>query len=289
MTLLEDVREGGYSEEPEIAEQDIKAWRESMEQALVGASRRWPGAPTSMDGEDASRLVELLEEQLREIDLLLRQRYGMPHHHNVSDPLAELLLIILSRKTPEVAYLRAFERLLDSVNSWDEIEGMDEDDLLDMVEDGGLGGKKVVAIQEMLRLVGAKDDAYSMAFVHDLDDAELKSFLMSVPEVGPKSALCVMMYALERAAFPVDAHVGRTLMRMGVFELIGLDLAKLDHKQKQRYLEKLVPPDLRYSLHVLGLSLGRDICGAGTPDCASCPLPELCKTGAEALAAEDLE
>lgn len=289
MTLLEDVRDGGYSEEPDIPDRDIEAWREFMESALVGAHQRWPGAPTSMEGEDATRLVELLEEQLREIDLLLRRCYGMPHHHNVSDPLAELLLIILSRKTPEVAYLRAFERLLDSVDSWDDIEVMNENDLLGMVEDGGLGGKKVVAIQEMLRLVRERDDTYSMDFAYELEDTELKSFLMSVPEVGPKSALCVMMYALERAAFPVDAHVGRTLMRMGVFELIGLDLAKLDHKQKQRYLERLVPPDLRYSLHVLGLSLGRDICGAGTPNCGSCSLPKFCETGAAALATGEEE
>jgi endonuclease III len=165
------------------------------------------------------------------------------------------------------------------VDAWEEIHDMDEDKLLEMVEDGGLGGKKVIAIREMLKLVYEKDDSYSLAFAEKLEDSDLKAFLMSVPEVGPKSALCVMMYAMKRAAFPVDAHVGRTLMRMGVFELVGLDLSKLDHKQKQRYLERLVPPDLRYSVHVLGLSLGRDICGARTPACGSCSLTELCKTG----------
>ena len=43
------------------------------------------------------------------------------------------------------------------------------------------------------------------------------AFLCTLPEIGPKSAACVMMCSLDRPAFPVDAHVGRVLERLGIF------------------------------------------------------------------------
>lgn len=289
MSLLEDVREQGYSTEPAFDEQIVDAWREDMIASLMQARAAWPGAPTRLEPEDARATVAVFEETLRRVDARLRETYGVAHHHNVQDPMAEVLLILISRKTPEDAYLRAFERLLGSVDSWQEVRDLDEDELFEMVQDGGLGQKKVTAIRELLELVEDTFGEYSLEATREWEDARLKKFLMSVPEVGPKSALCVMMYAMERAAFPVDAHVGRTLMRMGMFELVGLNLSRLDHKQKQRHLEELVPPDLRYSLHVLCLSLGRDLCGAGRPRCHACPLGSICAHGLDVLQAASHE
>lgn len=279
MSLLDEVLRRGESTEPGFDDETVEAWRARTAAHMTGDKPSWPGAPVDLDDAQARRRVAAFELRLREIDTRLRSEYGLPSHHNVADPMAELLLIILSRKTPERAYLAAFERLLGAVDSWADISRMNDDTLLEMVEDGGLGGKKVDAIRDMLARVLDRFEGYSLEQLEGLDDSEVRAFLSSIQEVGPKSALCVMMYAMGRAAFPVDAHVGRTLMRTGVFDLLGLDLSTMDHKQKQRYMADLAPPDLRYSLHVTCLSLGRDVCPARTPRCGECVLATTCETG----------
>jgi DNA (cytosine-5)-methyltransferase 1 len=53
-----------------------------------------------------------------------------------------------------------------------------------------------------------------------------------------------MMCSLDRPAFPVDAHVGRILERLGTFRTVGIELAGTNHKIKQRLLWDAVPPVL---------------------------------------------
>lgn len=285
MSLLDDVRERGYSTEPSFDDAFIGAWKIRLVQLLLTSPNRpaWPNAPHGIDEQEAATRLEVLQSTLGEVDQLLRERYGLSHLYNVKDPMAELLLIMLSRKTPEDAYLRAFERLLDGHDSWEGIHTMSDAKLISMVEDGGLAGKKAVAIKSMLSRVHQLSGDYSLDGLHDKTDREVFDFLTSLKEVGPKSTLCVMMYSLGRAAFPVDAHVGRIMMRLGTFKVVGLKLETLDHKQKQRYLADLVPPHLRYSLHVNALMLGREICPASTPQCNICPLASHCETGQERL------
>ena len=69
-----------------------------------------------------------------------------------------------------------------------------------------------------------------------------------------------MMCSLDRPAFPVDAHVGRVLERLGALRRVGIELAGRDHKVKQRLLWDAVPPALRYPLHVNLLVHGRSVC-----------------------------
>ncbi len=281
MSLLEQIMDTGYSSETTFGKALISAWRQRVIRALVSPPSRlpWPGHPGKLELDAATNRLNTLHDYLEGVDMILRQRYGVPHLHNVRDPLAELLLIVLSRKTPEDAYLRAFHRLLQSHDSWEDIHHMEEDELQDMVEDGGLASKKVAAIRGMLTTIHDTFGEYSLESLEQMSDQDVLKFLASLDEVGPKSALCVMMYALERPAFPVDAHVGRFLTRLGIFTVLGLDLGALDHKQKQRYLQDLVPPELRYSLHVNALMIGRELCPASSPSCEDCPLSDRCYTG----------
>ena len=85
-----------------------------------------------------------------------------------------------------------------------------------------------------------------------------------------------MMCSLDRPAFPVDAHVGRVLERLGTFRMIGIELRGTDHKVKQRVLWDAVPPGLRYPLHVNLLVHGRTVCLPRRPRCHQCVLAASC-------------
>src|SRR5579872_1534068 len=86
-----------------------------------------------------------------------------------------------------------------------------------------------------------------------------------------------MMYAFGRRVFPADTHVGRVFARLGPYRELGLDLKGQDHKQLQKTLADIIPPNLRYSLHVNLVEHGRNVCRAKNPLCDRCDLRPFCR------------
>ena len=108
-------------------------------------------------------------------------------------------------------------------------------------------------------------------------DEKLEEFLCSLPEIQRKSAYCIMMYLFGRQVFPGDTHVGRVLSRLGPYRELGLSLEGRDHKKLQGDLADLVPPNLRYGLHVNLVQHGRTICRSERPLCDQCELRNFCQ------------
>lgn len=189
--------------------------------------------------QEADRLADIAAE--------LADAYGSPDLGNKADPVDEIVYIALSRRTRESAYQRAYDDLKARWQTWEEVAHARERDVAATIASSGLGQRKARSIQgALLRL----EDRFGRCClpVEDWSDAETASFLESLPEVGPKSAACIMAMALGRRTFAVDAHVGRVLSRLRLYAPLGLDLAALDHKQRQAILPPLVPPALRRDL-----------------------------------------
>ena len=99
------------------------------------------------------------------------------------------------------------------------------------------------------------------------------AYLCTLPGVGPKSALCVMMYSLGFDVFPVDAHVNRVLSRIGAIRLGA------KHYQAQALLPSFIPNGHSKELHVALVLHGRQVCKPQDPLCGVCTIRHLCKTG----------
>jgi endonuclease III len=216
---------------------------------------------------------------LREITLRLADLYGTPDLGNKADPVDELVYIILSRRTREGAYQRAFSALKAAFPRWEALVDAREEEIESIVAFCGLGRRKAVSLKSALSALIDRFGACTLEPTRDWADDDVAAFLCTLPEVGPKSAACVMMCSLDRPAFPVDAHVGRVLERLGVMTDLGLELQGRDHKFKQRVLWDAVPPSLRYPLHVNLLVHGRTTCLPQRPRCAGCNLNEFCRHG----------
>src|SRR5581483_6576487 len=89
------------------------------------------------------------------------------------------------------------------------------------------------------------------------------------PGVGPKTAACVLVFAMGRAAFPVDTHVHRIVTRLGWIP------PQTTADRAYRLLGPLIPPSARYDLHVALIGHGRTVCDAQRPRCAVCVLRDL--------------
>jgi DNA (cytosine-5)-methyltransferase 1 len=226
--------------------------------------------------EELSDRLDAGISYLREIARILALLYCTPDLGNKADPTDELVYIILSRKTPEKAYQETFAALKARFPHWDDLLDAPRTEVERIVSPGGLAGKKATSLFGALKIIRDTFGSCTLEPAREWSDERLEDFLCSLPEIETKSAYCIMMYSFGRQVFPADTHVGRVLSRLGPYRELGLDLNGLDHKKLQRVLADLIPPPLRYSLHVNLIEHGREVCRATRPLCEECDLRPFC-------------
>jgi endonuclease-3 len=210
--------------------------------------------------------------RVRAIERRLMKRYGPLEPPRRTDPLEELILTVQSQHTSDLNAERAFAALRSAFPTWDDVVRAKPERVADVIRSGGLANTKAVRIQRILREIREREGRYDLSFLSRRSDDEVHEYLTSLPGVGPKTAAVVMSFSLGRAAIPVDTHVHRVSGRLGLIP------PKTSADKAHRILEDLVPPELRTSLHVGLIRLGREICKAGRPRCEECPLVDLCPT-----------
>jgi endonuclease III len=109
---------------------------------------------------------------------------------------------------------------------------------------------------------------------------EALTYLQTLPGVGPKTAACVLLFAIGQPAFPVDTHVWRVSRRLG---LIG---PRVTAEAAHEVLDRLIPLEWRHTMHVDLIRQGRQICHAQRPECPRCPLRSECQYYWAIVAAE---
>jgi len=93
--------------------------------------------------------------------------------------------------------------------------------------------------------------------------------LLELPGVGRKTANVVLSVAFEQAAIAVDTHVFRVANRLSLVR------AKTP-EEVERQLQRVVPKAMWSDAHHRLIHHGREICFARNPNCAGCPLVDLC-------------
>jgi endonuclease-3 len=217
--------------------------------------------------------------RVRAIVNRLRKRYGELVPPRAVDPLEELILTVLSQHTSDINAGRAYAALRRRFPSWGDVVDARPGDVADAIRSGGLANTKAPRIQSILREVREREGAFDLSVLWRLDDAEARSYLTSLPGIGPKTAAVVMSFALGRDTIPVDTHVHRVARRLGLVPPTS------SAERADRLLHDLVPDGLRTPLHVALIQLGREICKAPTPRCRVCPLKDLCPTAPRYLGA----
>jgi endonuclease III len=138
------------------------------------------------------------------------------------------------------------------------------------ISGAGLSEQKAPRIKAILKKIFHDFGHTSLDSLFQMAPADAEAYLCDLPGVHLKTAKCVLMYALGQPVLPVDTHVLRVAKRLELLdERATLPRANLD-------LEKIVPPELRYSFHVNVLAHGRELCTAIAPSCPECPLRREC-------------
>lgn len=204
----------------------------------------------------------------------LKNRYRDFNHYNRKDPLDELLFIICSTKTGEASYRSTFRSLKEAFPTHYQIAEAPAEYIARPIVSGGLSNQKAKAIRELLDIIVEKFGEPTLKPLRKMGVEEAEAFLVSLPGVGKKVARCVLMYSLGRQVFPVDTHCWRIARRLGWVSPTQKD--KHCAPRDMDRLQSKIPPELRYSLHVNMISLGREICTPTASRCDECPISTRC-------------
>jgi endonuclease-3 len=204
----------------------------------------------------------------------LREVYGKPLMKPHGDPLAELVLTVLSQSTNDrnrdVAYLRLRERL----PTWEAVRDAPVAEVEEAIRPGGISKVKSARIQAILAAIAAhpRDPRVelSLDWMREAPVSESRDYLVALPGVGRKTAACVLLFSYGLRDVPVDTHVSRVGTRLGLLRA-GAPFAELHDE-----MLALTPPGEELELHVNLLRHGRRTCHARKPVCGECALARMC-------------
>jgi len=222
-----------------------------------------------------------LADKAARVHHLLREHYGEPQRRRSLDPLSELVLTILSQNTADVNSGRAYDALRQRFPTWEDVMRADTQQVADAIRVGGLSQIKAPRIQAILRQLQAERGQLILDFLNDLSVEQAREYLTALHGVGPKTAACVLLFSLNKPAFPVDTHVHRASRRIGLVPL------KATPEKASELLEGLVSEASYYSFHVLLIWHGRRICKASSPRCEVCPIKAECNYYWELVEAQE--
>lgn len=117
----------------------------------------------------------------------------------------------------------------------------------------------------------------SLEHLRSLSTDEIKTELLKLKGLGPKSVSCILAFTLDRDELAVDTHVYRLCKRLGWAP------DHLTREQLYDYVNSVVENPYKRALHVLLIKHGQRHCQARSYDCKSCVLKNHCATGQSEL------
>lgn len=196
--------------------------------------------------------------------------YGQPVWRSHGPPLDELISTIISQATADINTERAFAELRARFPDWASVMNAPPAAVSAAIRSAGLSNLKGPRIQNALHHIQRERGELSLDFLADWPLAEAVGWLTAIDGVGPKTAAIVLLFSLGRPAFPVDTHVYRVGLRLGLIP------PRMSAVRAHDHLAALGPPETYYAMHINLIRHGREICVARAPRCHICPLQALC-------------
>jgi endonuclease-3 len=200
--------------------------------------------------------------------------YGIPLMRPHERPIAELVLTVLSQSTNDRNRDVGFLRLRERLPTWEAVMRAPVAEVEEAIRPGGISKVKSVRIQAILRAIDAdstdSEGRLSLEWLPNVPLRQAQDYLLALPGVGRKTAACVLLFAYGLRDVPVDTHVSRVGIRLGLLGP-GAPFAQLHDE-----MLALTPPGQELELHVNLLRHGRRTCHARSPACGECALARMC-------------
>ncbi len=146
------------------------------------------------------------------------------------------------------------------------VHEVEESELADVIRSAGFFNIKAKRLKNLINVVydqfgGSIDNC---AYV---ETEALRSLLLGINGLGPETVDGILLYALQRPVFVVDAYTKRFLTNHGLYKDVH------DYHDRQRFFQENLPKDtyLYNEFHALIVVLCQTYCKK-VPACGACPL-----------------
>ena len=182
-------------------------------------------------------------------------------HNAETGPFSILIGTILSARTKDETTTKAVKALFLKYKNPKELANAKIKDVEKIIKSIGFFHVKSKRIIEVAKIIHTK---YKDKVPEDLDT------LVQLPGVGRKTANCVLVYAFEKPAIPVDIHVHRISNRLGLVD------TKNPEETEQELMNKI---DKKYWIDINDtfVMYGQNICKPISPMCDVCKIKKSCK------------
>ena len=172
-----------------------------------------------------------------------------------------LIGTILSARTKDETTAKAVKKLFSKYKTPKALANAKIKDIEKIIKSIGFYHVKSKRIIEVAKII---DSQFKGIVPDDLET------LVKLPGVGRKTANCVLVYAFEKPAIPVDIHVHRISNRLGLVETKTPEETELA-------LMKKIPKKYWIDINDTFVMYGQNICKPISPMCNVCKIKKRCK------------
>ena len=178
----------------------------------------------------------------------------------IHGPFSILIGTILSARTKDESTARISKELFKKYKTAKQLAGAKIKDVEKIIKSIGFYHVKARRIIEVSKIIDSK---YKGKVPDDLEK------LIDLPGVGRKTANCVLVYAFEQPAIPVDTHVHRISNRLG---LVSTKMPE----ETEMELRKTIPKKFWLDINNTFVMYGQNICKPISPMCDVCKIKNTC-------------
>ena len=182
------------------------------------------------------------------------------HEAETGGPLSILIGTILSARTRDENTSVVVKKLFIKYKSASSLAQAKLSDVEKIIRSTGFYHVKAKRIIEVASLIDSK---YSGKVPDSLDE------LLKLPGVGRKTANCVLVYAFDKPAIPVDTHVHRISNRLGLVQTKTPEETEIE-------LMKKIPKKYWLKINDTFVMYGQNICKPISPMCDVCQIKKEC-------------
>ena len=176
------------------------------------------------------------------------------------DPFKILIGTILSARTRDENTTKVVRKFFERYTTPEEVACADIDEIKKIIHSIGFYNVKANRIKEVAKVLVERHGGRVPSNIDDL---------LQLPGVGRKTANCVLVYAFDKPAIPVDIHVHRISNRLGLVKT-------KTPEQTETELMKIVDRSLWTSVNDTFVMYGQNICVPIKPHCSMCNLKNSC-------------
>jgi len=212
----------------------------------------------------------MMNETLTEIYHLLFERFG-PQHWWPGETQFEIIVgAILTQNTNWANVEKAIANLKSAdLLSPEKLHNIEVSQLAELIRPAGYYNIKAKRLKNFLDWL-FENYGGKLPELENVDTERLRAELLGVKGVGRETADSILLYALDREVFVVDAYTARVACRHGLIE------PEADYEQLRELFQSNLPQEgqLFNEYHALLVRVGKEFCKPKAR-CAGCPLEGL--------------